>query len=45
VIAIDLTTMPINIQSKLIATAAIMRTQAFIGHLAIYASLKAALTL
>jgi hypothetical protein len=37
-ITIDLTTMPINIQSELIAIAAATRIQAFIGHLAIYAS-------
>ncbi len=37
-IAIDLTMMPIDVQSKPIPIAAIMRIQAFIGHLAIYAS-------
>jgi hypothetical protein len=36
-IAIDSMTMPIDIQSKLIAIAAIMHIQVFIGHLAIYA--------
>jgi hypothetical protein len=36
-IAIDSTTMPIHIQSKQITIATIMRIQAFIGHLAIYA--------
>jgi hypothetical protein len=36
-IAIDSTTMPINIWSELIAIAAITCIQAFIGHLAIYA--------
>jgi hypothetical protein len=36
-ITIDSTMMPIDIQSKPIAIAAIMRIQAFIGHLAIYA--------
>jgi hypothetical protein len=36
-IAINLTMMPINIQSKPIAIAAITRIQGFIGHLAIYA--------
>jgi hypothetical protein len=37
-IVIDSTTMPIDIQSKPITIATIMRIQAFIGHLAIYAS-------
>jgi hypothetical protein len=37
-IAINSTTMPIDIQSEPIAIAAITCIQAFIGHLAIYAS-------
>ncbi len=36
-IAIDVTMMPINIQSELIAIATITCIQAFIGHLTIYA--------
>jgi hypothetical protein len=36
-IAINLTTMPINAQSELIAITTIMCIQLFIGHLAIYA--------
>jgi hypothetical protein len=36
-IAINSTMMPIDIQSELIAIAAITRIQAFIGHLAMYA--------